>query len=231
MKLASKGLLEPPFNCNFPWEESTFVQCGDDGVVFSTKKSYHTAFFEAFPKSPDCFLRGEGATIEEAEQKCWQYYQNVLNCKTHEFEAGKYINGEGICKHCRLFQTDVLTPKFNCLECNLPLNHANGGNWHNYCKNHYLKRDESKPYRLEMSYLIASNISSAKSLIANDKLLISDMQKDSYQNKIKKDIEEFVTYYGTEQELNSLVEQYTENQSKFWETYELLKVAASNKQS
>ena len=54
-----------PHQCKFEWPEDCGVQCGEGGLVLDKKGSYTTAFFEAFPKSPSCFLRGEGASIEE----------------------------------------------------------------------------------------------------------------------------------------------------------------------
>ena len=51
------------YDCKYDWD--CFCQAGEHGVVFSSKGSYSTAFFEAFPKKPKCFLRGEGKTVEE----------------------------------------------------------------------------------------------------------------------------------------------------------------------
>src|SRR5512136_1108243 len=51
------------------------------GVTPDPKGTYRTAFFEAFPQVPHngqqygTFIRGEGGSIEEAEQKCWARYQ------------------------------------------------------------------------------------------------------------------------------------------------------------
>jgi hypothetical protein len=96
----------------FLWPVDCFIQCGDSGVVIGAGEgdSYRTAFWEAFPRNPDTFLRGEGATVQEAEQKCFEHYQRILACPGHEFERGKYQNGAGICKHCRLFLSGVFEP-------------------------------------------------------------------------------------------------------------------------
>ena len=84
-----------PYDCIQPWPEDCGVQCGGMGLVLGRKdslekvlssdtplttlteeaaddKSYTTAFFEAFPRNPSCFIRGEGKTIEEAEEKAYQ---------------------------------------------------------------------------------------------------------------------------------------------------------------
>ncbi len=68
------------------WPENCFVQCGDRGLVLSKNGNYRTAFFEACPDNipadgyPDglgTFLRGEGESIEEAEQACFIKYEKI----------------------------------------------------------------------------------------------------------------------------------------------------------
>lgn len=90
------------------WPEDMFIQGGAHGVVGvrSTGKSYTTAFVEAFP---DTFIRGEGATITEAEDNAWKKYQRQLACSVHEYEARGYTNGLGICKKCGRSESDVFT--------------------------------------------------------------------------------------------------------------------------
>lgn len=114
------------YECKQLWPEECFVQCGNSGIVF-TKKSiaesfatplesaieileiqgnpenrgeeyYKTCFFEAFPL--ETFLRGEGKTIEEAEEKCWNAYAKILGCQSHEFERRNRQDGYAFCKHC-----------------------------------------------------------------------------------------------------------------------------------
>ena len=63
----------PAYECQKPWPESCFVQCG--GYMASEKtdpdKNYRTAFIEAFPKDENVntFIRANAETIEEAEEK------------------------------------------------------------------------------------------------------------------------------------------------------------------
>lgn len=100
-----------------PWPADVFVQGGDHGVVFSRNRDpYQTAFVEAFPGST--FLRGEGATISEAEDKCWARYQRYLNCdgKLEQgqwhgpYERRTYRNGAGFCTLCGIWMNKVLPP-------------------------------------------------------------------------------------------------------------------------
>lgn len=47
--------------------------------MFTGGESRRTAFVEFFPAAGG-FLRGEGATVAEAEQACWASYQRLLCC-------------------------------------------------------------------------------------------------------------------------------------------------------
>lgn len=108
----------------YDWGES-FIQGGSKGIVFRSKKdggSYTTAFFEAFPKEPKTFIRGEGETIEEAETDCWKKYQKILSCPEHEFERRGYVSGAGFCIHCNMFKSNCFDPLTKCMYCDTPTN-------------------------------------------------------------------------------------------------------------
>jgi len=118
MKKARTGTLTdaPFYDCQCDWPEDCAVQAGDNGFVFDTKDhtgDYRTSFFEAFPRTPATFLRGEGATIAEAELSAWKQYEKILSCAEHEFERRGYDNGGGFCKHCGLFMV-VFEPTKKC---------------------------------------------------------------------------------------------------------------------
>jgi hypothetical protein len=74
------------------------------------QKSYITAFFEAFPRDPDTFIRGEGASIEAAERDAWESFQKYAACSGHEPERRGYTNGAGFCKNCDMFMNKVFPP-------------------------------------------------------------------------------------------------------------------------
>jgi hypothetical protein len=157
MKTARKSFGED-YVCKCDWDEDCFVQCGESGIVLgkgslqevfdaenplealseaaSDKKSYITAFFEAFPKEPSTFIRGEGKSVEEAEQSAWNQFQKYKNCQEHEFERRGYDNGGGICKHCGMFKSNVFPPAHNCKICNIPtcFTHDINKDW--YCEEH-----------------------------------------------------------------------------------------------
>lgn len=126
------------------WPADCFIQGGDNGIVFQggsieealtdTGKaveaiaaglglanppgSYRTAFFEAFPKNPASFLRGEGNTLDDAEDDCWRAWQRILACPGHEFERRGYRAGAGICRHCGLFHSSAFTTTLDpCVTC------------------------------------------------------------------------------------------------------------------
>lgn len=98
-----------------PWPEDMFIQGGKRGVVFvrGTSDTYWTAFVEAFPGGT--FIRGQGATVEEAEDAAWAKYQTFLNCdgtgQPHgPFEARHYENGSGFCTRCGAWMSGVCEP-------------------------------------------------------------------------------------------------------------------------
>lgn len=115
MKLASKSSGQS-YECKKEWPESVYVQCGEKGVVFSKNGNYQTAFFEAFPNSPDTFIRGEGSSVEEAEFKAFEKYTKIMNCTQHEMVRRKESES-GTCKHCGLTLINCLPPLKNCDLC------------------------------------------------------------------------------------------------------------------
>jgi hypothetical protein len=124
-----------PCDAKHAWPEECYLQGGRSGIVFekgsierietdpsglladtiaaaadipTAPKHYRTAFVEAFPKVSGyaTFIRGEGKTVEDAEDDCWRQYERMVACPKHEFErrgSGSY----GICVHCRLGSTEA----------------------------------------------------------------------------------------------------------------------------
>jgi len=171
MKLARKSFGEP-YGCKKDWPEDCFVQCGGRGIVLPAKsfdkvfasdeplkvlaesasnpEAYTTAFFEAFPKSPNTFIRGEGKTIEEAEAQAWVKFEKVRECEEHEFETRGYTNGAGFCKHCNMFETDVFEPTEECCICSKKTYYTqdNENNW--YCKDCRDKIPQENKTRIQL---------------------------------------------------------------------------------
>lgn len=135
MKLARKSFGED-YECKKDWDKDCFVQCGDSSVVVSKKGNYKTAFFEAFPNEPKTFIRGEGNSIEEAEEKAWEEFKKYKSCDNHEFERKGYTNGAGFCKHCGLFSSKQFKPTTICKICGEPTNWTSDKNKEWYCKKH-----------------------------------------------------------------------------------------------
>jgi hypothetical protein len=91
-----------------PWPADMFVQGDEKGLVLNRKGNYTTAFFEAFPL--EGFIRGEGATLAEAEDAAWDQFGAQVVCEAgtgHEFERRQYTNGAGLCKNCNAFKVGV----------------------------------------------------------------------------------------------------------------------------
>jgi len=130
------------YQCVFEWPEECSVQCGERGIVISPNGNYRTAFFEAFPKDPRTFIRGQGETIELAERAAWDKYQRIMSCGNHEFERRGYKNGSGFCKYCDLFKSNVFEPSEHCVVCNQPTYWVSDINGKYYCETHENKMPE-----------------------------------------------------------------------------------------
>lgn len=142
-----KHLGEEDYELKKDWDCS--CQCGSSGLVIATSGNYTTAFFEAFPKNPSCFIRGEGETVELAEEDAWQQYQKIKTCK-HEMERRDRTDGYGYCKHCT-YSAMVFEPLTKCCKCGKPTNYTQDykKNW--YCKRHARCKPKSpNPYRWEI---------------------------------------------------------------------------------
>lgn len=161
-KKTARQSFGDPYECQKPWPDDCFCQCGGKGVVFtddslektltdpaegleaikavagkpSKKSHYKTAFFEAFPKSPSCFIRGEGYTVEEAEQKAFEKYQKILNCLTHEWDRKNRTDGYCYCTKCPLSGT-FLEPLTKCHVCQVPTSRYTNKDDVHYCMDHY----------------------------------------------------------------------------------------------
>lgn len=148
MKTASKSFGED-YQCEQDWPDNSFLQCGDDGIVFKDDKDYTTAFFEAFLLKT--FLRGEGENINIAEEKAFEQYFKIKNCPNHEFEryksGGSNIGRYGICKHCNYRLDMIFIPEHCCVTCGkenvnfeLDIIELKKGNRNNYCLEHFMDK-------------------------------------------------------------------------------------------
>lgn len=99
------------------WPEDCKVQGGSKGAVVGQTTGYVTAYFEAFPKNPSCFIRGEGKDMKEAEDKAYEKFIKYTTCPEHEFEkVPSYHNGMGKCKHCGMMKV-VFEDEHECIIC------------------------------------------------------------------------------------------------------------------
>lgn len=159
-----------PWLCLQSWPLDCSVQCGGHGIVLPSgsfnkimspkthpmqslemladaaadEEPYTTAFFEAFPKSPKCFIRGEGKTIEEAEAAAFKKFAGILGCPGHEFEPRGRKDGYGYCKHCALSMPEVLPILNKCCKCKEPTNWSTDDRGRFYCKKHAKAKPKSK---------------------------------------------------------------------------------------
>ena len=127
----SHGIVLPEGSINKIFESDAL-----EGLVegMASEETYITAFFEAFPKNPSCFLRGEGKTIEEAEEECWKKYQKVVTCD-HEMERRDRTDGYGYCKKCS-YSHMVFQPLTKCCKCGKPTAYSKDYKGRYYCEKH-----------------------------------------------------------------------------------------------
>jgi len=148
------------YDSKYDW--NCFCQGGESGIVLpsgsfdklfsgnpieglsegiSSKETYTTAFFEAFPKTPDCFIRGEGKTIEEAEESAWKKFQKIITCN-HEMERRDRTDGYAYCKHCS-YSATVFEPLTKCCKCGKPTAYSTDYKGNYYCKKHHFTKPKN----------------------------------------------------------------------------------------
>lgn len=158
-----------PVFARHPWPEAVFLQGGADGIVVGPSGSYRTAFVEVSADELG-FVRGEGKTLEDAEDDCWAKAQRIWSCAGpagHAWEARGYSNGGGVCKHCGAFGAKAFTPEqlgLFCAICSVPTYwHEEEGKF--YCQEHvphhehgvcYCKACSAKLRRYSMEDLLKS---------------------------------------------------------------------------
>lgn len=140
MKLANKS-FGPPYQCQKDWPEDCNVQCGEKGLVIKGKESYNTAFFESFPSNPSTFIRGEGNSLEQAEDSAWLKYQNILSCKEHVYK--RHGEEHGVCEKCGLFTSHCFPPEHKCSVCEKENVNYNAANKGKLCRDHFLTENQS----------------------------------------------------------------------------------------
>ncbi|WP_148649252.1 hypothetical protein [Novosphingobium barchaimii] len=98
-RLSSMLHSNPDYTPTCAWPEDCTVQWGH-GIIPAVP------FFEAFPTGT--FIRGEGATIAEAEQKAFEKYQRDRACDhlwgRHRPNHSTYTNGAAFCRKCGGFR-------------------------------------------------------------------------------------------------------------------------------
>jgi hypothetical protein len=184
------------YQCAHPWPNDCMVQCGDNGIVLKSHSIQdvlsdpdktinsviavldpstpstpslpftRTAFFEAFPRIPDTFIRGEGPTLQEAEQSAWDQYQKYLLCDGSNlatngiaihgpYDPRSYENGAGFCVKCGLWFPRVVPSPHSCQECGTLTWYArdNSGGW--WCKDHspHIPQDKLTPHQIYIRQL------------------------------------------------------------------------------
>ena len=127
MKLAHRS-FGPDYECLKPWPEDCFVQCGGGNT--------RTAFFEAFPESPQTYIRSEAPTVEEAEAKAFAALERYAACAHPEFERRDYTNGLGFCVKCGMSKSNAFLPSTLCAVCKVATYYTSDNKGLYYCEAH-----------------------------------------------------------------------------------------------
>jgi len=155
-----------PYTCLKDWPEECGVQAGDDGLVIGGEEgAYTTAFFEAFPtcNGVGTFIRGEGATVEEAEAKAFEKFEKANACLHDKgWDRKGYTNGGAFCNGCGMFSGKVLEPTTRCVVCETPCNWTSDKEGNPYCKEHAHLIPQEMKSRLNIMFEEMENCKQAK---------------------------------------------------------------------
>ena len=159
------GSMEAALN-----DSSKAVGVGAAGLgLIEPQGFYRTAVFEAFPRNPSTFIRGEGRSLAEAEESAWLQFQKIGSCPSHEFERRGYRTGAAICRHCGLFSSHALATTLDpCVVCGRDDNRASygpdrHGRWHcEKCFRSIPEPDKSSIHRMVDRMRVAADASAAR---------------------------------------------------------------------
>jgi hypothetical protein len=111
-----RSITAPDYEPHQAWPHDCLIQGGRRGIVLVRDgEPYRTSFFEAFPDNT--FIRGEGKSLDAAEDAAWSQWERIRTCLGHEYEPRGYHNGAGICRHCGRFASRVFTAEQVGVEC------------------------------------------------------------------------------------------------------------------
>lgn len=176
------------YDCQQSWPEDTFVQCGDSGLVLgdSEDTSYLTAFFEAFPKDPKTFIRGEGKDLAEAELSAFNKFLKIKACDEHDYT--RHGNSEHAnCTKCGLFTSHYFEPTHTCSVCNKEnVNYYTPNDDFKvtyFCREHFLEKAMSFVSNYDIDNI--PEYTGMSSLYENNKYSVRDMYFTQFSLKYK----------------------------------------------
>lgn len=90
-----------------PWPKDVILKvgCDDESRIF-VEVSVH---------DPYTVIRGEGYTVEEAEDVCWRKFEAYRGCSDGSgehgpFERRQYADGRGFCTKCDTWMLGIFRP-------------------------------------------------------------------------------------------------------------------------
>lgn len=111
------------------WPDETIYSAGGCAPTGDPGTRPDPWFLEVYPPGAS-FIRGNGATPEESEDRAWASFQRALHCDgehEHLWEPRGYTNGAGFCRWCSTFASRVFTGEDLgqfCAVCGDPTTHG-----------------------------------------------------------------------------------------------------------
>lgn len=159
MQIENNTLGKPKsfYETKLNWNKDLTMQCGEKGIVasLSRNQSYITAFFEVFLKSPKTLIRGEGKTIEEAENNAWSKFEKISNC-SHNFIRVDNTR-DAVCNKCQVKSFNYFIPESKCFSCGKEHSDFVAYDYNYYCRKHYLEKESFILHEKEKLKIIEEN--------------------------------------------------------------------------
>lgn len=140
-------IFNPPneYKCRKDWPDDARLQYGSRGT---DNKGEAIAFFEAFYQ--DDFVRGEAATVEEAEADAFHKLSLRRHCQ-HDFHPSPKSPSTGICSKCQKVVGNMFPSGYHCAVCNkenVRFSVHEHGHLKHLCLQHYCEATiaETQPY-------------------------------------------------------------------------------------
>lgn len=137
---SSHNMMENKYECKKEWDDNCKIQCGTNKFhMVESLPVYYNAFFEVF--IDDDYIRGEGETLEIAEENAFKKLEKMKKCVNHTYK--EIENTRNLkCTKCYHVLANSIKPKTVCDVCKKA---HSGLQFQNkkYCIAHFIEKIES----------------------------------------------------------------------------------------